>query len=237
MIAKQPLELAERDAGVRASSRRASGASMFASISRRTRSSFSSVTPSRKRRSMRCGPMPSRMWVCRNQSPTEAASARPWSRAIRATIMSSAAMPPEQVMRSRSISKSDGTTSTSGNDFAKGRRRAPSAASRGGRRGGRPGRGGRARRRSPPITHAAPRETPQPGEGRGAAVERRRIAAGADEHEIEAEVVAEPGRPRSRRRSTRRRPAVRRDVPPAIERASGELVRGPQRLDRRRIGH
>ena len=41
-------------------------------------------------------------------------AARPWSRSISAIIMSSAEMPPEQVMRSPSISNSDGATSTSG---------------------------------------------------------------------------------------------------------------------------
>ena len=74
---------------------------------------------------MRCGPMPSRIWVCRNQSPTEAASWRPWSRSISATIMSSAEMPPEQVIRLPSISNSDGTTVDVGEGLAERRQVLP----------------------------------------------------------------------------------------------------------------
>ena len=84
--------------------------------------------------------------------------------------------------------------------------------------------------------HAAPRQMPQPGEGR-AVPERGRIAAGADDQPIEADVVADAvvgGDSDAVRR--KRGQAVDRDVAPAIEHAAGETVRGPQRFDRRGIG-
>ena len=85
--------------------------------------------------------------------------------------------------------------------------------------------------------HASLRQAPEPGEG-GAMDELGRVAAGADEEQIEIEIVADP------RRAGQCRAAgghddrlLMRDVHPAIEFAPDEMIGGAQGLDRRGVGH
>ena len=93
-----------------------------------------------------------------------------------------------------------------------------------------------------PARHAADakpalRQLPQPGEGR-AMGELRRIAAGADEQQIEGEIIADAGIRRDGGARGRGDDLVLvRDMDPTIERAAGEKIGGAQGLDRRGIGH
>ena len=145
-------------------------------------------------------------------------------------------MPPEQVMRSPSISNSDGTTCDVGKGLAEGRQVLP--VERGAALVEQPGVGqhvGAARDAA--DGDASAREPAEPGEGRRSAnvaglPPAQTNTMSASRSVVRAAIGDDGDAVRGRHRL-----AARGGVPPAVELLAREQIGGAQRLDRRGIGH